>query len=185
MAPPARRARLSEEQILRMTDAVLERRRRPHRRPWLLGLVGSLAAVLGLAPFLLTRTSTGQLVPLALSAPGLLAQAALTDRMVLNRETIQRLMLHELESRGSRLEGPQTQLLPPDRIVLSGRGPNGPVRIELRAIASPDGRWLVGISGVPGTQGETRVDPSTRLPAGQTIKRAVVEPEQVVVELGS
>ena len=36
-----------------------------------------------------------------------------------------------------------------------------------------------------GTQGETRVDPSSRLPAGQTVKRAVVEPEQVVVELGS
>jgi hypothetical protein len=185
MAPPARRARLSEEQILQMTDAILERRRRPRRRPWWFALVGSFAAVLAIAVFLLTRTSAAQLVPLALSAPGMLVQAVLADQMTFNRDTIQRLLLHELESRGSRLESPQTQLIPPDRIVLSGRGPEGPVRIELRAISSADGRWLVGVSGIPGTQGETRVDPSSRLPAGHTVKRAVVEPERVVVELGS
>jgi hypothetical protein len=181
---PARRARLSEEQILQLTDSILERKRRPRRRPWWIALIGSCAVAV-LAVLLLTRTPAGQLVPLALSAPGLLVDAVLSDQMVFNRDTIQRLMLHELESRGTPLESPQTQLVPPDRVVLSGRGPDGPVRVELRAIPGPDGRWMVGVAGVPGTRGETQVDPSARLPAGHTVKRAVVEPERVVIELGS
>src|SRR5947209_4294905 len=143
MPRPARRARLSEEQILQMTDAILERRRRPRRRrPWWVALIGSLAAALALALVVLTRTRVAELVPLALSAPGMVVEAVLADQMVFSRDTIQRLMLHELESRGSPLESARTQLIPPDRVVLSGRGPDGPVRIELRAISSPDGRWL-------------------------------------------
>jgi hypothetical protein len=184
MPPRARGARLSEEQILQMTDAILARRRRPRRRPWWIALVGSFVAVLAVVAFLLTRTPAARVAPLALSAPGILVEAVLADQMVFDRTTIERLMLRELESRGAPLERPQTRLIPPDRVVLTGRGPNGPVRIELRAISSPDGRWLVGVSGVPGTQGETRLDPSSRLPAGHSVKRATVESERVVIELG-
>jgi hypothetical protein len=186
MPPPVRRARLSEEQILRMTDAILERRRRrPRRRPWWIALVASSAAVVAISVYLLSRSPVAQLVPLALSAPGLLAEAVLADRMVLDRQTLQRLMLHELASRGTPLDEPRTELIPPDRVVLTGRAAAGPVRIELRALQAPDGRWLVGVSGMPGTRGETRVDPSGRLPAGQAVKLAVVEPERVVIELAS
>jgi hypothetical protein len=186
--------RRDEDQLIQMADAMLAGRRlaptrprRGRRRELLVAIVVAFVGLAVLAAGLLMLTPAGRrlipLVPLVVSSPRLLVDAALSDRMVFPRDAVQALLLQQLAGRNVVVQDAHTQLIPPDRLVLTGRTADGPLRVDVRAVRAADGSWVGMVTGLPGTRGETRLDPASQLPAGQSIASVSVEPEQLVIEL--
>jgi len=188
------RRRLSEEQLLHMTDQILEQRqlrleRRERAKSAGIAALTTIAvltfAIAGGVYVVRQSPTVARLAPLLLTSPRLALEAALSDRMTFPRDVVQAMLLRELAGRGIELKEPNTRLVPPDQVILRGAGPQGPVQIELQVVAVGEERWVAVVRGMPGAPPEQRLDPTARLPDGTRIKRLVVEPEQIVVELAA